>query len=182
MKTLSIKQLALSLMLGVGSIMTLPAYASSNTAHNTNHKNHADCVLTDGMNKSGPIITKSTGRSKLSVKAFTRPKHKALAKMSKVKRISAVHNPNHKNHADCVRTDRLNNKGKIVKKVAHRPVRKKHIDQNLYRQAQAVLNMSRVKHVSKIHNTNHKNHADCVRTDGLNNSGAIVKVVRRKHH
>ncbi len=92
------------------------------------------------------------------------------------------HNPKHKNHADCIRTDRLNNGGAIVKKVAHRRVHKTNVDYNFYRQAQAVLNMNSVKHVSKVHNPHHKNHADCVRTDGLNHSGAVVRVVRKRHH
>ncbi len=90
------------------------------------------------------------------------------------------HNPKHKNHADCVRTDRLNNAG-ITKKNAARHLHKgaHKVDHNFLRQAQAVLNMSRVKRVSKVHNPKHKNHADCVRTDGLNNSGAVVRVVRK---
>lgn len=90
------------------------------------------------------------------------------------------HNPKHKNHADCVRTDRLNNAG-ITKKNAARHLHKgpHNAEHDFYRQAQAVLNMSRVKRVSKLHNPKHKNHADCVRTDGLNNNGAVVRVVRK---
>ena len=69
-----------------------------------------------------------------------------------------------------------------MKKVAHRTL----TDAQFLRQAHALLNMgkvrnmSKVKHVSKVHSPKHKNHADCVRTDGLNSSGGIVRVVQSK--
>ena len=205
MKIVSIKQLLLTLTLTLSSVMTLPAYAWPDTDEMNmcgaaiktvrnyagDHQNwnaHDKYIAQRGntyyqrTNCPQSKATKNYKGNNWSPRAKKmHVKHKMHKKHIHHKKHHG-HNPKHKNHADCIRTDRLNNAGATVKKTAHRRVHKINVDHNFYRQAQVVLNMSRVKHVSKVHNPHHKNHADCVRTDGLNQGGAIVRVVRKKHH
>jgi len=206
MKIVSIKRLLLTLTLTLGGVMTLPAYAWPDTdemnmcgaatktvrAYNGDHRTwaaHDNYVAHRGnayyqrTNCPQSKATKNYKGKNWAPKAKMMPAKHKMKSMTKSKshKMHKGHNPNHKHHADCIRTDRLNNAGLIVKKAANQAYLQK-VDHNFYRQAQVVLNMSRVKPVSKIHNPKHKHHADCVRTDGLNNGGAIVKVVRKKHH
>ena len=215
MKTLSIKRLVLALILGLGSFITLPAYAWPDTdemnmcgasvknvrSYANDHLGwaaHDNYVAQLGQNfyyRNNCPESKATKYYKgknwaPGAKMHTKTKaHKKMHKKHAHKHMNHHkkhhgHNTKHKNHADCLRTDRLNNMCSIVKKANRRVHNREHnkIDHDFYRQAQAVLNMSKVHRVSKIHNLKHKNHADCVRTDGLNNSGSIVRVVRKKHH
>ncbi|KAG1694928.1 hypothetical protein GQR58_006858 [Nymphon striatum] len=100
-----------------------------------------------------------------------------------------AHNPNHKNHADCIRVDKMNNSRLFIQKATRGLQRSS--DADFYRQAQAVLNMGKAKRVSKkrkmykkmkkkAHNPNHKNHADCIRVDGMNNAGSAVRLIRKR--
>jgi len=205
MKIVSIKRLVLSLALTLGSVMTLPAYAWPDTDEMNmcgaaiktvqnyagDHRSwaaHDNYIAQRGKTyyqRTNCPQSKATKNYKgknwtPDAKIHKKHMHKKHSKnMHKRHMKHHGHNPKHKNHADCVRTDRLNNAG-ITKNNAARYLHKDayKADYDFYRQAQAVLNMSRVKQVSKMHNPKHKNHADCVRTDGLNNTGAIVKVIR----
>ena len=199
MKIVSIKRLVLALILGVGSLMTLPAYAWPDTDEMNmcgTAVKHVRAYGNDfrGWSEHDKYIAKrgkayyhrtncpqSKATKNYKGKNWT-PKATMRAKPVKHKKHTykhhkKFHNKHHKNHADCVRVDHMNKSGAVVKKATRRAYQS---DQAFYRQAQAVLNMSKVKRVSKVHNPKHKNHADCVRTDGLNKGGAIVKVVRRK--
>lgn len=210
MKIVSIKRLVLALILGLGSVMTLPAYAwpdidemnmcgaavKNVRSYGSDHRGWAardnyiahrgkayyhrtNCPQSKATkNYKGKNWTPNT-EMRTKAKVHKKDAHKHHKKHSR--KHHGQHNTHHKNHADCIRTDHLNSTGAIVQKKAYRRVHN-NIDANFYRQAQAVLNMSKVKRVSKIHNPKQKNHADCVRTDGLNNGGAIVRVVRKKHH
>ena len=134
------------------------------------------------------------GAKMAPAKAKTRKVHKLHKVKSYRKHGHKMHKPKHKKTADCIRTDRLNNSGAIVqrtrpynKNYAHsykqkQPKRKVAVDHLFHRQAAAALAMSKVKRVSKIHNPKHKKSADCIRTDGLNKTGAVVRVVRRASH
>lgn len=201
MKIVSIKRLVLALILGLGSVMTLPAYAWPDTdemnmcgaavkqvrAYGNNFRGwaaHDNYIAQRGngyyyrTNCPQSKATKNYKGKNWTPKAKMHKKYMHKHKFKKNhKHQYNGHNPNHKNHADCIRTDRLNNAGLVKKKAASRL---QPVDYNFYRQAQAVLNMSKVKHVNKVHNPNHKNHADCVRTDGLNNGGAAVRLIRKR--
>lgn len=223
MKIVSIKRLVLSLVLGLGSVMTLPAYAWPDTdemnmcgaavknvrAYGSDFRGwaaHDIYISARGLDyyyRTNCPESKATKNYKGknwtpgAKMVAAKPKRMMKAKARKARKFNAKkrhakHNPNHKNHADCIRTDALNTGGAIVKKVQRRV----QTDAQFLRQAHALLNMkaapkskmvprakqrmSKVKRVSNFHNPNHKNHADCVRTDGLNKAGAIVKVVRRR--
>ena len=207
MKIVSIKRLLLTLTLTLTSVMTLPAYAWPDTdemnmcgaaiktvrAYNGDHRTwaaHDNYVKNRGnayyqrANCPQSKATKNYKGKNWTPKAkMMSAKHKMKSKARKMHhKGNKHHNANHKNHTDCIRTDRLNNKGAYVKKIAHRRAHNTNLDHDFYRQAQAVLNMSRVKRVSKVHNPKHKNHADCVRTDGLNKSGVAVRVLSKKYH
>jgi hypothetical protein len=111
---------------------------------------------------------------------------KRMHKKYKMHKKHNAHNPNHKNHADCIRVDAMNNSAIFIKKATRglQANRLQTVDANFYRQAQAVLNTTKVKRTAKVHrkahNPNHKNHADCIRVDGLNASNSsAVRVVRR---
>ena len=217
MNKVSIKRLVLTLILGLSSVMTLPAYAWPDTdemnmcgaatkivqAYGGDHRNwaaHDNYVAQRGnayyqrTNCPQSKATKNYKRKnwtpgakmRMKPKAHKKNAHKKHTKHMQMKHSKKMHklhqNTNHKKNADCIRTDALNNGGAIVKKVAHRTL----TDAQFLRQAHALLNMgkvrnmSKVKHVSKVHSPKHKNHADCVRTDGLNSSGGIVRVVQSK--
>ena len=221
MNIVSIKRLVLSLILMLGSVMTLPAYAWPDTDEMNmcgsavkNVRSYAngfrgwaahDIYISErGLDyyfrTNCPEVKASknykgknwTPGAKMVPAKPKRVKKRMANKMPKFnpKKPHAKHNPNHKNHADCIRTDALNKSGPIVKRVKHR----KMTDAQFLQQAHRLLNMkaapkpkmvpkqtqrmSKVKRVSNFHNPKQKNKADCVRTDGLNNSGPIVRVVR----
>jgi len=202
MKIVLIKRLVLLLILGLGSVMTLPAYAWPDTdemnmcgaavknvrsysgdhrswAEHDNYVAHRGNAYYQRTNCPQSKATKNYKGKNWPPAAKIHAKSKMHKKHMHKHHKYHGHNPKHKNHADCIRTDRLNNAGIIVKKVAYSGQK---VDHDFYRQAQAVLNMSKVKRVSKIHNAKHKHHADCVRTYGLNHGGAVVRVVSKKQH
>ena len=210
MKIVSIKRLVLLLILSLASVMTIPAYAWPDTDEmnmcGTAAKNvrsyagqfrgwadHDNYISQRGMdyyfrtNCPESTATKNykgknwTPGAKMRVKLKMHKKHRKHKMHEKhMHKKHHAHNPNHKNHADCIRTDALNYSG-IVKK-GGRPLQT--VDANFFRQAQAVLNMSKVKRISKVHrkahDPKHKNHADCIRVDGMNNAGSVVRAIRKR--
>ena len=206
MKIVSIKRLFLALTLGLASVMTLPAHAWPDTdemnmcgaavknvrSYGGNHRGWAehDNYIAQRGNAyyyrtncpQSKAIKNYKGKNWAPRTKKMRVKHKMHKKHMQHKKHMYKHhkkylNKHHKNHTDCVRVDRMNNGGATVRKATRRSYQSNDV---FYRQAQAVLNMSRVKHVSKVHNPKHKNHADCLRTDGLNNGGSVVRVVRKR--
>jgi len=79
--------------------------------------------------------------------------------------------------ADCIVVDRLNSSGPVVRRANHRTY---HGHDNFYRDALAVLNMGKTKKVKAI--TKKRSGDYCAVTNGLNTNGAVVRVVRKKHH
>ena len=223
MKIVSLKRLVLSLVLGLGSVMTLPAHAWPDTdemnmcgaaAKNVRsyggqfrgwaaHDNYVaqrgkayyyrtNCPESKATkNYKGKDWTPGAKMVPAKPKRMMKVKAKKARKFNAKKR-HAKHNPNHKNHADCIRTDALNKSGAIVK----RAFRRVQTDAQFLRQAHALLNMkvapkrkmvpkvkqrmSKVKRVSNFHSPKKMKTADCIRTDGLNSAGAVVKVVRKR--
>lgn len=94
----------------------------------------------------------------------------------------------HDKTVDCIRVDKMNNSKLFLQKANYRLHQKRsnnqqnNVDYNFYRQAQAVLNMGKstvsVNPLTSYKKPKHKKTADCIRTDGLNSSGTILKRIR----
>ncbi len=149
----------------------LDYYFRTNCPESTATKNYKGKNWTPGA-KMAPVKKMKPKKRKYNYHKSHKPKHHKRK--------------HHKQTADCIRVDKMNNSAIFLRKANSRmhqqryqPVRKQAVDHNFYRQAQAVLNMSKVKPVAKIHKAKHKKTADCIRTDGLNSSGAVIRVLRR---
>ena len=194
MKIVSIKRLVLALILGLGSVMTLPAYAWPDTdemnmcgaavkkmrAYSGDHRGwsaHDNYIKQLGAqyyqlaNCPQSKATKNykgkdwTPGAKMPAKRKVHKKHTHKHK----KHVKKVHKKTHSKHADCVAVDRLNSTGPVVRRVNHRS-----------HNAQAVLNKGKAKKYKTI--TKKVNADYCVVTNGLNTNGAVVRVVNKKHH
>ncbi len=202
MNIVSIKRLVLALILGIGSVMTLPAYAWPDTdemnmcgaavkkmraysgdhrgwASHDNYIKHLGAQYYYLANCPQSKATKNykgkdwTPGAKMAVKHKAHKKHMHKHK----KRVMKVHKKKYNKKSDCVAVDRMNTSGPAVRKANHRSY---HGHDNFYRNAQAVLNMGKVKKHKTI---TKKSKGDfCVVTNGLNTRGAVVRVVRKKHH
>lgn len=202
MNIVSIKRLVLALILGMSSVLTLPAYAWPDTdemnmcgvavkkmrAYSGDHRGwdaHDNYIKHLGAqyyylaNCPQSKATKNykgkdwTPVAKMPAK---RKMHKKHAHKHK-KHAKKVHHKKYNKKADCIAVDRLNTSGPVVRRANHRTHT---AHDSFYRDAQAVLNMGKTKKVKTI---TKKGNADyCVVTNGLNTSGAVVRVVNRKHH
>jgi len=92
------------------------------------------------------------------------------------KQIKKSHKKKYNKKADCIAVDRLNTSGPAVRRTNHN----RHHHDNFYRDAQAVLNMGKMKKHKAI--TKKTSGDYCVVTNGLNTKGAAVRVVRKKQH
>ena len=195
MKIVSIKRLVLALILGLGSVMTLPAYAWPDTdemnmcgaavkkvrGYDGNHRGwaaHDNYVAHLGKGYYQRTNCPESKATKNYKGKYWTPKAK-MAKKS-MKKAKPVMMKKHKSKAPmkadaCIVTDRLNSTGPAVYKKGQRP---RHAHDDFFRQAQAVLNMGKTKKVSSI--TKKKGNDFCVVTNNLNTTGAAVRVVRKK--
>jgi len=193
MKTVSIKRLVLTLILGIGSVMTLPAYAWPDTdemnmcgaavkkmrayagdhrgwASHDNYINHLSAQYYYLANCPQSKATKNYKGSYWTAGAKMPAKKKAVKK-----HVKRIHSKKYGKKADCVAVDRMNTTGPAVRRVNHSSYS---THDSFYRDALAVLNMGKAKKYKSI--TKKVNGDYCVVTNGLNTSGAAVRVVRRR--
>lgn len=201
MKIVSIKRLVLSLIFTLGSVMTLPAHAWPDTDEMNMCGAAVKQVRAQGANFGG-WAAHDVYISQRGLDYYYRtncPQSKATknykgkdwtpgAKMSKKRKVhkkrtykarktvKKVHNKKYNKTKDCIAVDRLNNSGPVVRKINNGS---HNVHDNFYRNAQSVLNMGKAKKYKAI--TKKTNNDYCVVTNGLNTSGAAVRVVNRKH-
>jgi len=191
MKMVSIKRLVLSLIIGAGSFITLPAFAWPDT----DEMNMCGAAVKKVRNYGGNFrgwaahdiyidqrgldyyfrtnCPESKATKNYKGKDWT-PKAKMAAKPKMRKKpMKRVHKKKYNKSADCVAVDRMNTTGPAVRKKGSNRSHRAH--DSFYRDAQAVLNMG------KKHRTITKkvNNDFCVVTNGLNTRGAAVRVVRK---